>query len=119
MKKHTSRPRLIMCLLDERYYCEAPGSPVVCRLWRMRPAPPVEGSAVFAIGMENPAKRYLYCVGDDPAAARSLFETVTEEKLSPVHLGDVIEDFSWELRHNREESGNWSAREADAAETSV
>ena len=107
MKKHLFPPRLLMTQLDERYYDEAPRRPVVCRLWRLCPAPPVEGSAVYAIGMESPAKRYLYCVGHDETAARRLWESMVEARLSPVHLGDVVEDFLWEQRQTGERSGEF------------
>jgi hypothetical protein len=107
MKKHPLPPRLLMTRLDERYYDEAPRQPVVCRLWRLCPAPPVEGTAIYAIGMESPVKRYLYCVGQDEAAARRLWESMVEARLSPVHLGDVVEDFLWEQGQRGKEAGEF------------
>ena len=107
MKKHLFPPRLLMTQLDERYYDEAPRRPVVCRLWRMRPDLPVEGTAVYAIGMESPSGRYLYCVGEDETAARGLFERITAGSLSPHHLGDVVEDFLWEQSHPGKETGEF------------
>ena len=102
MKKRIPPPRLLMTLLDERFYEEAPRCPVVCRLWRMCPASPVEGTPVYAIGMESPTKRYLYYLGDDGEAVRRLFGTIVEGRLSPVHLGDVAEDFLRETADRRE-----------------
>ena len=99
MERPTPPARLRMSLLAERYYEEAPRCPVVCRLWRMRPDLPVEGTAVYAMGMESPSGRYLYCVGEDETAARGLFERITAGRLSPLHLGDVVEDFLWEQSH--------------------
>jgi len=61
----------------------------------------------YAIGMESPAKRYLYCVGHDETAARRLWESMVEARLSPVHLGDVVEDFLWEQRQTGERSGEF------------
>lgn len=107
MKKHPLPPRLLMTRLDERYYDEAPRQPVVCRLWRLCPAPPVEGTAIYAIGMESPVKRYLYCVGQDEDAARRLWESMVEARLSPVHLGDVVEDFLWEQGQRGKEAGEF------------
>lgn len=118
MKPQTNpqTPRLIMTLLDQRYYCAAPRRPVVCRLWRMRPDPKSvadtgqgsgdRGSSVavtYAIGMESTAERYLYCVDSDEARARALFGRIAEGKLSPIHLGDVVEDHLWELRETEGE----------------
>lgn len=100
---HPMLPRLRMTLLDERYYEEvirpfaggrsAVGRPVICRLWRMVTAvrPPV-----YALGMESPVARYLYCVGEDESAARRLLDRIAEGELSPLHLGDVVTDFLWE-----------------------
>ena len=102
MKNRIPPPRLLMTLLDERFYEEAPRCPVVCRLWRMCPASPVEGMPVYAIGMESPAKRYLYYLGDDGESVRRLFGTIVEGRLSPVHLGDVAEDFLRETADRRE-----------------
>ena len=104
MEHHTPLPRLRMTLLDERYYDEAPRRPAVCRLWRMRPASPAVGGVRYAIGMESLTRRYLYCVGEDESAARLLFERITEGRLSPVHLGDVVEDFLWETERERGEA---------------
>lgn len=118
MKKRIPPPRLLMTLLDERFYEEAPRCPVVCRLWRMCPAAPVEGIPVYAIGMESPDRRYLYCIGEDEADARSFFETVTEEKLSPVHLPDVIEDRRWESMQGQENAVS-CGRDAEPEKSSV
>ena len=96
MPTPTPRPCLLMTLLDERYYEESPRHPVVCRLWRMRPKSS-EGRVHFAIGMESLTRRYLYCVGRDESAVRRLFGSVVEGRLSPVHLGEVVEDFLWEV----------------------
>ena len=87
MERPTPPARLRMSLLAERYYEEAPRCPVVCRLWRMRPDLPVEGTAVYALGMESPSGRYLYCVGEDEVAARGGFGRITAGRLSPHHLG--------------------------------
>ena len=94
-----SRPRLIMSLLEEHYYC-LPRRPVVCRLWRMRPSPPspVKGHT-FAVGLESPRERYLYCVGADLPGARALVRRIVENELEPIHLGNVVEDYLWELEH--------------------
>ena len=110
MKKHPLPPRLLMTQLDERYYDEVPRHPVVCRLWRLCPAPPVEGTPIYAIGMESPSKRYLYCVGHDETAARRLWESMAEARLSPVHLGDVVADFLWEQGHTEKETGDFPER---------
>ena len=107
MERSTPPARLRMSLLAERYYEEAPRCPVVCRLWRMRPDLPVEGTAVYAMGMESPSGRYLYCVGEDETAARGLFERITAGRLSPHHLGDVVEDFLWEQSHPGKETGEF------------
>lgn len=96
MPTHMSCPRLLMTLLDERYYEEAPTRPVVCRLWRMRPVSPAEGRVCYALGMESPSRRYLYYIGEDEAAARLLLSQVTNGRLSPAHFRDVVEDFLWE-----------------------
>lgn len=109
-QNHSRTPRLVMTFLDQRYYCAAPRHPVVCRLWRMRPdskdAPDrgqgsggVEAAVAvtYAIGMESPTERYLYCVDSDEARARALFDRIVEGRLSPIHLGDVVEDHLWEL----------------------
>lgn len=109
MHKHLPPPRLLMTQLVERYYDEAPRRPVVCCLWRLCPVPPVEGSAVYAIGMESPTKRYLYCVGSDGEAALRLWENITQGKLSPVHLGDVVEDFLWETGQGRKAAAETAA----------
>lgn len=99
------RPRLLLCLLDECYYCVTPHRPVVCRLWRMRPAkPPATGgetsaAPTYAIGMESASERYLYCVGTDEAEVRALYRRVVEGELDPVHLGEVVEDFLWAKTH--------------------
>ena len=95
MSTPTPRPRLLMTLLDERYYEESTHRPVVCRLWRMR-SQTSEGRAHYAVGMESLTRRYLYCVGSDEAAARRLFGSIVEGKLSPLHLREVVEDFLWE-----------------------
>ena len=97
----TPCPCLLMTLLDECYYEESPCHPVVCRLWRMR-SKSFEGRQHFAIGMESPTKRYLYYLGDDGEAVRRLFGTIVEGRLSPVHLGDVAEDFLRETADRRE-----------------
>ena len=106
----TPIPRLRMTLLDERYYEEGiphsaassstAGRPVVCRLWRMAAA---TRTPVYALGMESPTKRYLYCVGEDESAARRLLDRIAEGRLSPLHLGDVVDDFLWETRQERGE----------------
>ena len=90
------RPCLLMTLLDERYYEEAPDHSVVCLLWRMRPKSSDGGFVCYAVGMESPTRRYLYRIGEDESAARRLFESIVEGRLSPVHLGEVVEDFLWE-----------------------
>lgn len=105
MSTHVSRPRLIMTLLDERYYEEAPTRPVVCRLWRMRSASPTEGRVCYALGMESPVRRYLYYVGENEAAVRGLLAQVAEGRLSPLHLGEVVEDFLWEAEHGSPSRG--------------
>ena len=113
MPTYASRPRLLMTLLDERYYEEAPASPVVCRLWRMRPVFPTEGRVCYALGMESPSRRYLYCIGEDEAAARRLLSRVVNGRLSPVHLREIVEDFLWEA----EESDSSCREPAAAVET--
>ncbi len=109
-KAPSPRPRLIMRLLKERYYCVTRDRPVVCRLWRMCPAaPPSPGGAqapeggrsTYAIGMESATERYLYCVGTDGGAALAFFDHITEGRLSPLHLGDAVEDFLWEQSQSR------------------
>ena len=112
MPTYASRPRLLMTLLDERYYEEAPAGPVVCRLWRMRPVSPTEGRVCYALGMESPSRRYLYCIGEDEAAARCLLTRVASGRLSPVHFRAVVEDFLWE-----EEQENFARKGRAAAET--
>ena len=118
MTNNKKRPRLLMHLLDERYYCEAPGCPVVCRLWSLIPDQPSDESTTYALGMESPDRRYLYCIGEDEADARSFFETVTEEKLSPVHLPDVIEDRRWESMQGQENAVS-CGRDAEPEKSSV
>ena len=100
MLTFTPRPCLLMTMLDERYYEESPRHPVVCRLWRMR-SRSSEGRCHFAIGMESPTRRYLYCVGEDESAARRLFESMVAGRLSPIHLGEVVEDFLWEAEQGK------------------
>ena len=92
---YVPRPRLLMTLMDERYYEDSANHPVVCRLWRMRPQAS-EGRAHYAVGMESLTRRYLYCVGEDESAARRLFGNIVEGRLSPIHLREVVEDFLWE-----------------------
>ena len=101
MREHMKTPCLLLTLLDERYYEESPGHPVVCRLWRMRPQASHRGSVCYAVGMESPNRRYLYCVGGDETAARRLLRIAAEERLSPIHLKDVVEDFLWEAEQGR------------------
>ena len=96
----TPCPCLLMTLLDERYYEDFPNHPVVCRLWRMR-SRSSEGFPRFAIGMESPTRRYLYCVGGDENAARRLLQRIAEGRLSPVHLRDVVEDLRWEAEQEK------------------
>ena len=105
MPTHMSCPRLLMTLLDERYYEEAPTRPVVCRLWRMRSAFPAEGRVCYALGMESLSRRYLYYVGENEAAVRGLFARVAEGRLSPIHFRAVVEDFLWELEHGSPSCG--------------
>ena len=106
------RSRLVMSLLEERYYRVTPQCPVVCRLWSMRPAeggdrPLPSPIPAYAIGMESPTERYLYCVGIHEEDARALFSRVTEGELSPVHLGDVVADFLWEQGQRGKEAGEF------------
>ena len=110
METKEKRPCLRMTLLLERYYEEetdrvavgrsGPGSPVVCRLWRMVAAAQagqdVARPAMYALGMESPTRRYLYCLGEEEASARRLLETVVAGRLAPLHLRDVVEDYRWE-----------------------
>ena len=96
----TPCPCLLMTLLDECYYEESPCHPVACRLWRMR-SKTAEGRVHFAIGMESPTRRYLYWVGESESSARRLFASMVEGKLSPIHLGEVVEDFLWEVEQEK------------------
>ena len=105
MPTHMSCPRLLMTLLDERYYEEAPTRPVVCRLWRMRSASTTKGRVCYALGMESLSRRYLYYVGENEAAVRGLFARVAEGRLSPIHFRAVVEDFLWELEHGSPSCG--------------
>ena len=100
METQNPRPCLRVTLLLERYYEEGARRPVVCRLWRMAatasagqipPRPPV-----YALGMEGPTRRYLYCLGEEEDSARRLLEAVTEGRLAPIHLRDVVEDYRWD-----------------------
>ena len=90
-------PRLTMSLLEEHHYCETHHLPVVCRLWRMRASPqlPVQ-TATYAVGLESPSRRYLYCIGKNEASARALVKRITECKLSPLHFESVVADYLWE-----------------------
>lgn len=109
------RSRLVMSLLEERYYRVTPQCPVVCRLWAMRPSeegdrPLPSPIPTYAIGMESPTERYLYCVGIHEEDARALFSRVTEGELSPVHLGDVVADLLWEQGQRAKEAGEISQK---------
>ena len=106
MTTQETRPRLTMRLLDERVYSVSRGKPIVCRLWRMTAKPPSPvATPVYAIGMETMTERYLYCVGPHEESVRALFARVTDGKLSPLHLGDVVEDYLWEREQIAKEAG--------------
>ena len=101
-------PRLVMTLLEERYYCVPHNRPVVCRLWRMRTAPLSKALAertefTYAIGMESSTRRYLYCIGTDEAKSRDLYDRIVRGELSPIHLRDVVTDFLWDLKETARE----------------
>ena len=64
----------------------------------------------YAIGMESPTERYLYCVGIHEEDARALFSRITEGELSPVHLGDVVADLLWEQGQRAKEAGEISQK---------
>lgn len=105
-----SPSRLVMSLLKEGYYRVTPECPVVCRLWLMRPAedeshPIPPAPPTYAIGMESPAERYLYCVGTCEEDVLALFARITEGELAPVHLGDAVADFLWEQGQKAKEEG--------------
>ncbi len=95
-----SRPRLTMSLLEEHYYSLPLRRPVVCRLWHMRPSPQSPAKTVsYAVGLESPTERYLYCIGEDESQARALIRRIVENELEPIHLGNVVEDYLWEVEH--------------------
>ncbi len=94
------RPHLRMSLLEEHHYRESHRRPVVCRLWRLRTFPqhPTQ-DVTYAIGLESVNRRYLYCIGQDEASARALVKRIAECRLSPLHFGNVVEDYLWEQQH--------------------
>jgi hypothetical protein len=95
-----------MRLLNERVYSVSRKRPVVCRLWKMTAQPPSPVTdPVYAIGMETLTERYLFCVGSHEESVRALFARVTAGKLSPLHLGDVVEDYLWERGQMGKEVG--------------
>jgi hypothetical protein len=103
-----SCPCLVMTLLEERFYPLTRTRPVVCRFWRMRAVKGragVEIPVTYAIGMEGMTERYLYCVGRDEGEAYALFGRIVEGRLSPLHLGDVVEDFHWEQGQKGKDTG--------------
>lgn len=108
--KQGSQWSLSLCRLERCLYTVPREGPVECCLWRMTPqAPsPLADSSVYAIGMayvgEEDASsgrrarvgQRLYCVGQEEAAARRLFDRMKRGRLSPVHLEDVVRDHLWE-----------------------
>ncbi|MBP3667691.1 MAG: hypothetical protein J6K29_11665 [Clostridia bacterium] len=110
MTKHADcePPRLILRLLEQRAYRLTRTRPVVCRLWQMRVGQPADRSPQYAIGMETLTSRYLYCVGGDETGARALLARIAEGRLHPIHLGDVVEDYLWELENDGKTEGEFS-----------
>jgi hypothetical protein len=94
-----THPGLAMSLLEEHYYCEPDRLPVVCRLWRLRTPSPSAHAITYAVGLESLTKRYVYCVGRDESSARALVRRITENRLDPIHLGNVVADYLWEAEH--------------------
>ena len=90
-----SPPRLTLRLLQRRTYAVKGCGWILCRLWALCPDPRCgDRPTVYAVGMDGGGMRRLYRVGRDATEARRIFGLLVRHTVTPVALGDVLEELT-------------------------
>lgn len=88
----TPVPALCLRPLETRRY-PIPGFGVVkASLWAMRPRPGGATPTAYAIRLEGLGRRHTRLLGRDYETAKSLFELLVKNTVTPCALSDVLEE---------------------------